>query len=247
MIELFLTNQGVTIMSKILIVEDTELIKKSIIKIIREIDDNIEIITTEYASKALEIAESSDIDIFLLDIGLKDYSGIKLGQELRNLNKYIITPIIFITSMVNEELEAFREVHSYAFITKPFKLEKVKKLLTPIIENCTQNDKKESNLTIKQKEETLIIPINEIIYMESQLKRIYIYTIKEEYEVKSYTLNKLMEELDDDFIRVHRSYIINKNYITRIDRTDWVVHFKNTKESIPVSRKYQKEIMELLK
>lgn len=161
-------------MSKILIVEDRELIRKQVIKIIREIDDNIEIITTEYASKALDIAKKKEIDIFILDIGLKDYSGIELGQKLRKLNKYIITPIIFITSMVNEELQAYREIHSYAFITKPFKEEKVKKLLTPIIENTITNDK-QNNLTIKQKEGTLVIPINEIVYMEAQLKRIYIY------------------------------------------------------------------------
>ncbi|MGO1367843.1 LytR/AlgR family response regulator transcription factor [Senegalia sp. (in: firmicutes)] len=232
-------------MSKILIVEDNELIRKSIIKIIREIDDNIEVLFEEHAAKALQIAESSDIDIFILDIGLKDYSGIKLGHQLRNLNKYIITPIIFITSMVNEELEAFREVHSYAFITKPFEKEKVKKLLTPIIENIITNDK-QNNLIIKQKEETLVISINEITYIESQLKRIYIYTLNEEYEVKSYTLNKLMEELNDDFIRVHRSCIINKNYITKIDRTNWVLHLKNIDLCIPVSKKYKEKLMELL-
>ncbi|MGO1478925.1 LytR/AlgR family response regulator transcription factor [Senegalia sp. (in: firmicutes)] len=232
-------------MSKILIVEDRELIRKSIIKIIREIDDNIEIITTEYASKALDISKEKDIDTFILDIGLRDYSGIELGQQLRNLNKYIITPIIFITSMVNEELQAFREVHSYAFITKPFKEEKVKKLLAPIIENSIENDK-EDNLSIKQKENTYIIPINEIVYIEAQLKRIYIYTLNEEYEVKSYTLNKLMEELNENFMRVHRSCIINKNYITRIDRTNWVLYLKNIDLCIPVSRKYKEKLMELL-
>ncbi|MGO1652754.1 LytR/AlgR family response regulator transcription factor [Senegalia sp. (in: firmicutes)] len=213
-------------MSKVLIVEDNELIRKQVIKIIREIDDDIEVLFEEYSAKALEIAELTDIDIFILDIGLKDYSGIELGHQLRNLNKYIITPIIFITSMVNEELEAFREIHSYAFITKPFKEEKVKQVLTPIIENCIKNEK-ESCLIIKQKENTYIIPTNEIVYIESQIKRIYIYTLSEKHEIKSYTLNKLMKELKDDFIRIHRSYIVNKNYITKIDRTNWVLHLKN--------------------
>lgn len=231
-------------MSKILIVEDKELIRKSIIKIIREIDDNIEILFEDYAAKALEIAKLSDIDIFILDIGLRDYSGIKLGHQLRKLNKYIITPIIFITSIANEELEAFREVHSYAFITKPFKEEKVKKILTPIIENCINNEK-ESYLTIKQKEDIYSIPVNEIIYIDSQLKRIYIHTTKEEYEVKTYTLSKLMKELSSDFIRVHRSYIVNKNYIIKIDRTNCVLYLKNVDTSIPVSRKYKEKLMEL--
>lgn len=232
-------------MSKILIVEDNELIRNSIIKIIRKIDDSIEIISTEYSSKALDISIRSNIDIFILDIGLKDYSGIKLGQELRKLNKYIITPIIFITSMINEELKAFREIHSYAFITKPFKKEKVKNIFAPIIQSFTENHQ-ENNLTINQKEETYIIPMNEIIYIESQLKRIYIHTLNDEYEIKTYTLNKLIEILNDDFIRVHRSYIINKKYITKIDRTKWVLHFKNIAKYMPVSRKYKNQLMELL-
>ncbi|WP_130806342.1 LytR/AlgR family response regulator transcription factor [Senegalia massiliensis] len=232
-------------MSKILIVEDNELIRNSIIKIIREIDDCIEIISTEYSSKALDISIINNIDIFILDIGLKDYSGIKLGQELRKLNKYIVTPIIFITAMINEELEAFREIHSYAFITKPFKKEKVKNILAPVIQSFTGNEQ-ENNLTINQKEETYIIPMNEIIYIEAQLKRIYIHTLNDEYEIKTYTLNKLSQELNDNFMRVHRSYIINKKYITKIDRTKWVLHLKNITRYMPVSRKYKNQLMELL-
>ncbi|WP_229775528.1 response regulator [Anaerosalibacter bizertensis] len=63
--------------------------------------------------------------MFLLDIQLKDYSGFELAKEIRNIDNYKLTPIIFVTAIPTRELMAFKEIHCYDYIVKPFKEEEI--------------------------------------------------------------------------------------------------------------------------
>ncbi len=116
-------------MGKILIVEDDLIICEGLSEIIRGIDKESEIVITGYAEKALSFAIDSYYDAFLLDIRLNDYSGIKLAKQIRNIEKYKITPILFITSIPTKELLAFKPIHCYDYIVKPFSREKVTETL----------------------------------------------------------------------------------------------------------------------
>ena len=51
--------------------------------------------------KLLRYAEDINYDIFLLDIQLKDYSGFELAKEIRNIDNYKLTPIVFYNCCTN--------------------------------------------------------------------------------------------------------------------------------------------------
>ena len=92
---------------KILIAEDDKNISNIISESIKEFEKDIDIVVFEEAQKALEHATSNAIDIFILDIQLKDYKGTHLAKQLREINRYKYSPIVFVTALASEELLAY--------------------------------------------------------------------------------------------------------------------------------------------
>ena len=103
-------------MSNIIIVEDEEVTARGLRKIIKEIDDSINVIIKGFAKEALEVSKDISIDAFLLDIQLKDYNGIELARQIREMDCYKLNPIVFITAIPTRELIAFKEIHCYDYI-----------------------------------------------------------------------------------------------------------------------------------
>lgn len=227
-------------MRKVLIVEDDNIIRYELAKIIRTIDSKIDILETGHAKEALLMCKEDYINVFFLDIQLLDYSGIKLAKQIREIDKYHFTPIIFITAVPSKELEVFRTVHCYDYIIKPFTRNEVKEVVKKLIYYSIKKEKE----TIKLKQRGYIheIDLKDIIFIEVKYKTIYITTINETLTYKSYTLTKIMEMLSDDFVRCHRSYIINKQYIKEINKKDYEIKLNKTNKVVPYGRQYQEFI-----
>lgn len=225
-------------MANILIVEDEPLIAKGLATIINSINEEIRINITDYAEKALEYAKDMDYNMFLLDIQLKDYSGFDLAKEIRDIDKYKLTPIVFITAIPTRELMAFKEIHCYDYIVKPFKDEEVEHILKTLI-NYGIEMEEDTYIKIKQKEYSYLINEDEIIYIESRNKKLFIVTINEEISLSTYTLKQLMDKLGENFVQCHRGYIINMNYIEKIHKTENDIYLKEVEIPIPIGRKYK--------
>ena len=200
-------------MARIMIVEDEANIAKGLDSIVKSIKSDIETTITGYAEEALEKATDKSYDMFLLDIQLKDYSGFELAKELRDIAKYKLTPIVFITAIPTRELLAFKEIHCYDYIIKPFNKEEVKKTISTIINYGIKQEIKEEYISFDQKDYTYRVKLDEIIYLESALRKIKVVTIKEEIKVTNITLYAILDRLPDNFIRCHRGFIVNINYM----------------------------------
>src|SRR6056297_2463906 len=120
-------------MKSIMIIEDNIDTRKGICNIVRDIDNEIEILETGSAEKALALAKAQYIDLFIIDIELEDYSGYELAEKLRKINKYKFTQIIFITGFVDYKLDAYVKLNCYKYITKPFIKKDVIKAIQEVI------------------------------------------------------------------------------------------------------------------
>ncbi|GFN35304.1 LytR/AlgR family response regulator transcription factor [Tepidimicrobium xylanilyticum] len=224
-------------MTRIMIVEGELLISEELTAIINSIDSNIETTMTSDAKEAISSARNSYYDIFLVDVQLSGYSGFELAKEIRNIYKYKLTPIIFITAIPSKELLAFKEILCYDYIIKPLKEDKVRSVLETTINYVMT--KKESYLKLIQKGHSYLVEQGGILYIESRNKKIYVITMEEEIELSSYTLKELLEKLSADFIRCHKGYIINIKHIEKIDKSNNDIYIKHIKKTIPVGRKYK--------
>ena len=102
-------------------------------------------------------------------------------------------------------------------------------------------------ITGKEEDDFIPIKIEDIQYFESLQKRTWIYREKNQYKT-SITLKELQTRLPSNFIRIHRSYIINLHYVTRVSKdyaSNFIVYLSNGVE-LPVSQSYAANLKDAL-
>ena len=143
-------------MKRILILEDNVKTLTSLEKMIREISPEIITFPVQTYEEACICAVKQQIDIFILDIILNtkqpgDTSGMAFAREMRNYKKYQLTPMIFITVLADPELYAYRELHSFGYLEKPFSMEDARKLVMKALEYTIPIEKEYNGSVVKTK------------------------------------------------------------------------------------------------
>jgi two-component system LytT family response regulator len=104
-------------------------------------------------------------------------------------------------------------------------------------------------LRIEQKQFIFEYEIPNIVYIESFGKHIVIYTRKDEKSfiedtISGYSLSKVLKLLGDDFVQCHKSYIVNRAHITKIDKQGMKLSLKQSDGAIPVGEKFKECVWE---
>ncbi len=231
-------------MNTIIIVEDNIDSREGLRSIVREIDGSMEILETGSAEEALCLAIDHNIDAFILDIELEDYSGYELAEQLRGINKYKFAQMIFITGFVDHRLDAYVNLHCYKYITKPYEKLDVVKAVEEVIKYGIKRKSTPDMLNFKQNGIVYPVKLGDLKYISYEDRLLVVVTKKEEFSFTGYTLKKIMESLPDEFVRCHKSYIVNMDYTTNLDFANNVVNIDRI--GIPIGRKYRKALEELV-
>ncbi len=232
-------------MGKILLLEDNISCRRHLLEIASKINPTLEFFETSRASEAYNYSISNNISAFLLDIQVEDYSGIELAKRLRQIKKYQFTPIIFITAMPTKEMEAFRKIHCYDYILKPYSEEDVKnvfqKILVDFLDETYKNETKK--LALKFKDFTQLIDMKDIICVEYLNRRIVIITKEDKIEYMRMPMKKFKPLLDEVyFMQVHQSIIINLNFVEKIEFDSKKIKLNSVKHEVPIGRSFLKEV-----
>lgn len=159
-------------MKRILILEDNVKTLTSLEKMIREISPEIITFPVQTYEEACICAVKQQIDIFILDIILNtkqpgDTSGMAFAREMRNYKKYQLTPMIFITVLADPELYAYRELHSFGYLEKPFSMEEARKLVMKALE-YTIPIEKEKTIWLRKDGILFAVPLHKVICVETR-------------------------------------------------------------------------------
>lgn len=243
-------------MVNILVVEDDVVQRRNFIKMIKELDENMTIYEADNEQTALEIAKENNIDFFYLDISLKASSGLHLALRLREIDKYELSWIVFITTYKQYALSAFKKIHCYDYILKPYNKEQVKNMTKLIISHIDGNKsdyKKEIQKYVLFEKNKIKIKVflKDIYFIEVMLRNTIVHTVQGKYEIERMSLKKVLDLVKDDFIiQAHRSYIINTNYVKQIEKvtsTSWKASFYNYNEAAFIGAKYKDNVDEILR
>ena len=171
--------------------------------------------------------------IYLMDISLPGISGIETAASIRTRDPYAL--ILYITDYREYVYQVF-ETLPYRFILKPVDKSVFQKALSDAMSYCTDRNK----MFLFHIDRTQYqIPLQEIVYFESHLRRITLHTQKESYTFYG-RLQDLTARLNHMFfVRTHTSYIVNMEYIRAVRETE--TELQNG-EHIPVSRKYRASV-----
>ncbi|WP_234118311.1 LytR/AlgR family response regulator transcription factor [Clostridium hydrogenum] len=243
-------------MINILVVEDEEIQRKNFIKMIKEIDKNISAYEAEDEEAALQIAKDCNIDFFYFDISLKASSGLDLALKIRKIHKYELSWIIFITTYEQHALYAFKKIHCYDYILKPYNKEDVKNMTKCIIshigsKNNSYGEKSEKYVLFEKNKIKIKVFLKDIYFIEVVLRNTIVHTVQGKYELDRMSLKNVLSLVKNDFIiQSHRSYIINTKYIRQIEKiapTSWRVSFYNYHEPAFIGAQYKDNVDEILR
>lgn len=235
-------------MKKILIVEDNEKHMEALYKLLSNIE-GIEIFKAYNMTEACYMLSLREFSLFVVDIILdtnnaNDASGIELVKHIRDIGKYQFTPIVFITSLEDPQLCAYRDLHCYQYIEKPFDRDYVLKVINQALKY--ESPKKEKEYVYFKKSGILYsVVVKDITHIEINRKKTKIYTVGDCLELGYHTVSDILDKLSsDNFVICNRGTIINRKYIEFVDYTSRYVKLFNVSESFEIGPSMKKHFVE---
>jgi len=229
-----------------LIIDDEELARQILKSYSKKIID-LEIIG-ECANgfEGVKVISVQKPDLIFLDIQMPKLTGFEMLELIDES-----PAVIFTTAYDEYALKAF-EVSAVDYLLKPFSQERFEEAVLKAIARIRTNSEREKpgsqieyrtserlhRLVVKHRNNILIIPVEDILYFEAQDDFVNIVTSEGKY-LKQKRMKELEETLpNESFIRIHRSYIINLEFLKQVElleKESYLAILKNG-EKLPISR-----------
>jgi two-component system, LytTR family, response regulator len=235
---------------KAIIVDDERLARLNLRKLLKlhpEIDVAGEASSCE---NAIELIKLFNPQLIFLDIQLSGETGFDLLEVIDNSIK-----IIFVTAFDEYAIRAF-EVNAIDYLLKPVNPERLKVAIERVV--CRETIQKSEAKSYEYSDSIYVhlnnyasrfIKINSISFIEPVGNYSKIVTIEGKHCLVLKTLKQWQEELpDNNFVRIHRSSIVNIEHIDRIEKKSNTCHrayLKNIPEPLDISRRYARKLKSL--
>ena len=201
-----------------------------------DIDAQISFKATK-SDEILNYIKDNAVDVLILDINLKSsVSGCDVASMVRKKNKNVY--IIFLTGHLEYALIAYK-YKTFDYLPKPVTDERLEETILRLIED-TKNIYNQfiriNNIIIKQ---------DDINYIRKDGMKLVFCTSTHEYETYS-SFNKIKNQLPENFVRCHKSYIVNTGVIKDVDPVALTVQFDKNSYCY-IGPKYKNQFMEVMK
>jgi DNA-binding LytR/AlgR family response regulator len=232
--------------AKILVVEDEIIIADDIATNLNELGYETTEIAISY-TEAIEIIEKEKPNLVIADIKLSGRkTGIDLGKEIKAKYKM---PFIFLTSNSDKlTMEEALQVEPNAFLVKPFSKQELYASIELALNKFSEKKNDDSEieipvlkeaLFIKEKKEWIRVNFNDIVYMKSDNVYVDIFLKNKKKHTVRGTLHNFEDKIDINFQRVHRSYIVNLNFLESFSSISVQVNGNE----LPIGKKYREELL----
>lgn len=224
------------------IVADDEPIARQIVENYCADIPYLEIIAScKNAFEAMEVMQSNTVDLLFLDINMPKLSGLSLLKTLQNKPEVIIT-----TAYSEYAVEGF-ELAVTDYLLKPFSLERFLQAVIKVRNKTdvttetisTTTEEKQKFIFVKSDKKLIKLNLSEINYIEAYGNYIKIYTDK--MILVSQTLTCFLEKLPRNFIRIHKSFVVNFDKLKLIDGNQIVLL---SEAKLPIGKSYRKSVLD---
>lgn len=227
-------------MLRIAICDDEEALCSSfeemLLRIARESSEQFDIdvfYTGEELYKYIEAGEQ--FDIILLDIELKMMNGVEVGYKIRNDLQNDITQIVYISGNESYAMELF-QVRPLNFLIKPVTYERMQSMMNTAMRIVNKGNQ---FFEYQFKHASYKVPIKDILYFESENRKINIITADEVYSFYG-TIDEVFKKVKQyNFLDIHKSYLVNYNYIVKFEYRQVTL---SNKRILPISQMNRKRI-----
>jgi DNA-binding LytR/AlgR family response regulator len=194
------------------------------------------------AFKALDVLQKEKVDLLFLDIKMPDISGIDFLKSIPD------PPMVIFTTAYSEHAVQSFELDAIDYLLKPFSLSRFLKACNKANEQYELKKKSsdqipaDNSFFIKSGYEQIRVALSDILYAESNGNYMQ-FVLADKKILSRLTMSEAEALLPASlFIRIHRSYIVSKKHINKIEKNN--VWINNTE--LPVGASYVNEIMKIV-
>lgn len=189
------------------------------------------------ASDVIDYIKLNKVDVFILDINLKsEMTGCDLADKIRQKNKNVY--IIFTTGHLEYALIAYK-YKTFDYLPKPVSPDRLEETILRLMDDIKQSPTQ----FIRLNNNKTIINQDEINYIKKDGMKLIFCTNTRTYETYS-SFNKIQDCLPDNFVRCHKSYIVNIKNISDINSNKNTILFSHS-DSCTIGAKYKNKILEV--
>lgn len=180
-------------------------------------------------------SKDCNFDLLITDIRMGEYNGINIANQINHMHTSCL--IIFVSNYLSYATSVYDSNHIY-FVLKS----EIDSRLPKALEKAySEYVKLQSNyINISYQNTNHRIALYHITYVESYGRYLHINTTDASHQYID-TLKNLSKNLFGDFIQIHKSYIINMNYISSLNRTNCILKCGT---NLPISYTYSKKVLE---
>lgn len=239
---------------KVIIIDDEPLARGIVKEYLQSIPDAELVAECEDGFEGIKAIQQYQPDLIFLDIQMPKINGFEMLELIE-------TPpaVIFTTAFDEFAIKAF-ESNAVDYLLKPFSKERFEKAIQKflqhqnsqqtqqVIDTAAQTPSQQNRVVVKDGNKIKIIPVNKIEYLEAADDYVKIVTADGNF-LKKRTMSFFEQSLSNyHFVRVHRSYIVNTQLITRIDPYEKEGHLLllSTGAKLPVSKTGYTKLKEVL-
>lgn len=194
--------------------------------------------------EAMQVLHEESIDLIFLDIQMHDMTGIEFSRTLKNGPKFIFT-----TAYEEYALQGFK-LDALDYLLKPFNYEEFVKSaqkakdLFELIDASKERNVTSSYIFVKSEYKLIKVDLKDVLYIEGLKDYVKIHLDQDKTPIMSLMSVKAIEEQlpSHDFMRVHRSYIVNLHKIEAVERGK----VKINEVYIPVADNYKQSFQEFI-
>lgn len=241
-------------MINVIIVDDEPLAQDVLETYIEKIPEFNLVKKCSNAFEANDALKNNDIELMFLDIQMPQLTGIDF---LKTLSKPPL--VIFTTAYPNYAIEGF-ELDALDYLLKPISVDRFMKAANKAIEQVGLQQKDGATVSsgsgdagqqqeyffVKADKKLVKVNFKEIIYIEG-LKDYVIIRMDQTRVITLQTMKSLEHKLPDtQFMRIHRSYIVNIEKINAIIGNMVEVMEKNQAKHLPIGKNYREELLKMI-
>ncbi|NVJ50930.1 MAG: response regulator transcription factor [Gammaproteobacteria bacterium] len=240
----------------ILLTDDEYLARERLKRLLNDSHQEHQIFEAETGIDAIKQCTEHDIELVFMDIRMPEMDGLEAAWHL---SKVEAPPaIIFVTAYDEYALKAF-SVNAIDYLLKPVKREdliraisKAGKLnqlqLTKLHDKAPQLPQRQ-HISARVRGEVQLIAIRDILYFQADQKYVNVRHQAGEVLIED-SLKQLEQDFNEQFIRIHRNALVNRDYInglTKDQQGHLFVTLKGIEQTLEVSRRHAADIRKLIK
>ena len=218
---------------KCLIVDDEPVAQRILERYLSNLSEYEHIASCNNALEAYDYLNNYDIDLLFLDLEMPRLKGLNFLKTLKSRPQ-----IIIVTAFREFAVDGF-DMDVLDYLLKPVSLERFIKALNKFRAQQSElmtHQKAKDHIFLMHERKSIKIKLIDIEYLEGLSNYVKI-KMADQTLVVYYTMTKVLEVLDSRFIRIHRSYIVNKDKISAFTKE----HVEVQSKIIPVGKSYREQ------